>query len=180
MPQKKNSDMAELIRGKTGRVYGDLITILTVLKGIPLTYNKDMQEDKECVFDAIDTVKMCLKVFTPMIASMKIRSKNMLKAANIGFMNATDLADYLVKKGIPFRSAYKIAGEIVAHCIKQNCTLDTLPIKEYKKFNTKFEKDLYKQIEITNCVKKRTSAGGTSVQSVNKQIAYIKKALKSI
>ena len=135
MPQKKNPDMAELVRGKTGRVYGDLMALLTTLKGLPLAYNKDMQEDKEAIFDAVDTVKMCLGVFTPMISSMLVLKENMYKAAGKGFINATDLADYLVKKGMPFRTAYKHVGEIVAYCIKENLILENLPIEKYKEFD---------------------------------------------
>ena len=134
MPQKKNSDIAELVRGKTGRVYGDLIALLTTLKGLPLAYNKDMQEDKEAVFDSIETVKKCLKNFAPMIATMSVKKENMYAAAQGGFINATDLADYLAKKGLPFRSAYKIVGEIVAYCISNNKVLDTVSIEEYKNF----------------------------------------------
>ncbi len=177
MPQKKNSDMAELVRGKTGRVYGDLMGILTVLKGLPLAYNKDMQEDKELVFDALDTVKMCLDVFAPMVATMKGKRDNMKAAAQKGFINATDLADYLVKKGEPFRSAYKICGEVVGYCIKQDKTLETLSIEEYKKFSDAFGEDLYAEIDIVNCVNKRISAGGTAVSSVEKQIAYVRESL---
>ena len=175
MPQKKNSDMAELVRGKTGRVYGDLMGILTVLKGLPLAYNKDMQEDKELVFDAADTVKMCLDVFSPMVAEMKANRENMKAAALKGFINATDLADYMTKKGEPFRSAYKICGEIVGYCIKTGNTLETLSIKEYKKFSDLFEKDVYDEIDIKNCVNKRVSAGGTAISSVEKQIEHIRK-----
>ena len=175
MPQKKNSDMAELVRGKTGRVYGDLTGILTVLKGLPLAYNKDMQEDKELVFDAADTVKACLDVFAPMVAEMKANRENMKTAAAKGFINATDLADYLTKKGEPFRSAYKICGEIVGYCIKQGKTLETLSLEEYKKFSDLFGKDVYGEIDIKNCVNKRISAGGTAVSSVEKQIEYVRK-----
>ncbi len=178
MPQKKNPDMAELVRGKTGRVYGDLMSLLTVLKGLPLAYNKDMQEDKECIFDAVDTVKMCLKVFTPMIDTMTVNRENMLAAANGGFINATDLADYLVKKGLPFRSAYKISGQIVALCIERHLTLETLPFEEYKKFSPLFEDDLYNEISLKTCVNKRISEGGTSVSSVEKQIKYITDYIK--
>lgn len=177
MPQKKNSDMAELVRGKTGRVYGDLMGILTVLKGLPLAYNKDMQEDKELVFDALDTVKMCLDVFAPMVATMKGKRENMKAAASKGFINATDLADYLVKKGEPFRSAYKICGEVVGYCIKQDKTLETLSIEEYKKFSELFDNDLYEEIDIMNCVNKRISAGGTAVSSVEKQILKVRSVL---
>lgn len=177
MPQKKNSDMAELVRGKTGRVIGDLTGIMTVLKGLPLAYNKDLQEDKELVFDAVDTVKMCLDVFTPMIHSMTVNRDNMRAAASKGFINATDLADYLVKKGEPFRAAYKICGEIVGYCINSGKTLETLDLKEYKSFSELFENDLYSAIDIVNCVNKRISEGGTSVVSVEKQIAEIRELL---
>ena len=177
MPQKKNSDIAELARGKTGRVYGDLVAILTVLKGLPLAYNKDMQEDKESVFDALDTVKSCLAVFTPMLATMKALTGNMKSAASKGFINATDLADYLVKKGRPFRSAYKICGQVVSYCVKNGKTLETLAIQEYKTFDELFENDLYNDIDITNCVNKRISEGGTAVSSVEKQIKEVRERL---
>ena len=177
MPQKKNSDMAELVRGKTGRVYGDLVSLLTVMKGIPLAYNKDMQEDKEPVFDAIDTVIMCLKVFTPMIATMKVNSENMHQAAREGFINATDLADYMVKKGLPFRSAYKISGLIVAECIRSGQVLETLPLDEYKKYWDQFEEDLYEAIDLKNAADTRTSKGGTSRASIREQIELVKKKL---
>ena len=173
MPQKKNPDMAELVRGKTGRVYGDLMALLTTLKGLPLAYNKDMQEDKEAIFDAIDTVKMCLGVFTPMIATMTVLKDNMYKAAQKGFINATDLADYLVKKGMPFRTAYKHVGEIVAYCIKENLVLESLPIEKYKQFSDLFLDDLYNEISLETCVNKRISAGGTGMQSANKQIEFL-------
>ena len=178
MPQKKNPDMAELVRGKTGRVYGDLMGMLTVLKGLPLAYNKDMQEDKEGVFDAVDTVKMCLKVFIGMIQGFKANTENMLAAAKKGFINATDLADYLVKKGMPFRSAYKICGQIVAACIASGKVLETLELSEYKKFSDLFEGDLYSEIDLKNCVEKRISAGGTSVSSVESQISAVRNKLK--
>ncbi|MBQ6874100.1 MAG: argininosuccinate lyase [Clostridia bacterium] len=177
MPQKKNPDMAELVRGKTGRVYGDLMGTLTMLKGLPLAYNKDMQEDKEAIFDAIETVKMCLGVFTPMIATMTVLKDNMYKAAQKGFINATDLADYMVKKGLPFRSAYKIVGQIVAHCIEKGEVLDTLPMESYKSFSDIFEDDLYNEISLETCVKTRISAGSTGPESVKKQIEYINKFL---
>ena len=178
MPQKKNADMAELIRGKTGRVYGNLMGILTVLKGLPLAYNKDMQEDKEAVFDACDTVKMCLKVFVPMIETLKANTGNMKRAAQTGFINATDLADYMVKKGLPFRSAYKISGQLVALCIKENKVLEELPLATYKEYSPLFQEDLYEEIDLVNCVEKRISEGGTSVASVKAQIAYVKEVLK--
>ena len=180
MPQKKNSDMAELCRGKTGRVYGDLMAILTVLKGLPLAYNKDMQEDKESVFDGVDTVKNCLSVFVPMIAAMKALKENMLSAAKKGFINATDLADYLTKKGLPFRSAYKIVGSIVGDCIKNGKTLEDLKIEEYKAYSEVFENDLYNEIDLTTCVNKRVSKGGTSVVSVEAQIEYVKEIFENL
>lgn len=177
MPQKKNPDMAELVRGKTGRVYGDLFALLTVLKGLPLAYNKDMQEDKEAVFDAADTVQMCLKVFIPMLETMQVNTEAMLNAAREGFINATDLADYLVRKGLPFRSAYKISGSIVARCIKDGTVLEALPLEVYREYSELFEDDLYAAIDLAACVERRISEGGTSVASVEKQIEYVKKAL---
>ena len=180
MPQKKNPDMAELVRGKTGRVYGDLMGLLTTLKGLPLAYNKDMQEDKESVFDACDTVKMCLKVFTGMVSTMTAREENMKKAAQKGFINATDLADYLVKKGMPFRSAYKISGQLVARCIRENRVLEDLPLEVYRESSELFEEDVYREIDLTTCVEKRISEGGTSVASVDSQIAWVRAQLDSL
>ncbi len=177
MPQKKNPDMAELVRGKTGRVYGDLMALLTTLKGLPLAYNKDMQEDKESIFDACDTVKMCLDVFCGMLSGMKAIPENMKKAAQGGFINATDLADYLVKKGLPFRTAYKISGSVVAYCIQNGKVLETLTLEEYQNFSELFENDLYKEIDLTTCVEKRISEGGTSFASVEKQIAFVKERI---
>ena len=177
MPQKKNPDMAELVRGKTGRVYGDLMALLTTLKGLPLAYNKDMQEDKESVFDACDTVKMCLKVFCGMVDTLKANTDNMKLAAQKGFINATDLADYLVKKGLPFRSAYKISGQLVALCIRKNTVLEELPLDEYRQFSPLFDEELYEAIALMGCVEKRISEGGTSVSSVEAQIAYVKQVL---
>ena len=174
MPQKKNPDMAELVRGKTGRVYGNLMALLTTLKGLPLAYNKDMQEDKEAIFDSIDTVKMCLEVFAPMIATMKVNKDNTYKAAQKGFINATDLADYLTKKGMPFRAAYKIVGTIVAECIDRDCVLDTYPLSEYKKHSELFAEDLYHEISLETCVEKRNSYGGASSGSVKKQIEFVR------
>ena len=174
MPQKKNSDMAELVRGKTGRVYGDLMGTLTMLKGLPLAYNKDMQEDKESVFDGIETVEKCLDIFTPMLSTMKVKKENMREAAGKGFINATDLADYLTKKGMPFRSAYKIVGGIVASCIASGKVLETLPMETYKSFSDLFEDDLYEEISLDTCVKKRISAGSTGPESVNYQLALVK------
>ncbi len=179
MPQKKNPDMAELVRGKTGRVYGDLMGLLTTLKGLPLAYNKDMQEDKESVFDACDTVIMCLDVFTGMVSSMKAKTDNMLKAAQKGFINATDLADYLVKKGLPFRSAYKISGQLVAKCIKEDKILETLTLDEYKEFSELFESDVYNDIDLKVCTEKRISKGGTSVSSVEEQIKFVTEYIKN-
>ena len=180
MPQKKNPDMAELVRGKTGRVYGDLMGILTVLKGLPLAYNKDMQEDKEGVFDACDTVKMCLKVMAGMLPGMKAKTENMLSAAAKGFINATDLADYLVTKGLPFRSAYKISGALVAKCIREGKTLETLTMEEYKEASPLVGEDVYEHIDLRVCVEKRQSAGGTSVGSVEAQIRAVREALESL
>ena len=177
MPQKKNPDMAELIRGKTGRVYGDLMALLTTLKGLPLAYNKDMQEDKESVFDAVDTVKMCLSVMTPMIAGMRVHADRMKAAAQGGFINATDVADYLVKQGMPFRAAYKIAGELVARCIAEKTVLEELPLSVYQSYSDLFKEDLYAEIDLLTCAEKRASEGGTSVASVDAQIAYVKEKL---
>ena len=177
MPQKKNPDMAELVRGKTGRVYGDLLALLTTLKGLPLAYNKDMQEDKESVFDAVDTVKMCLPVFGGMISTMTANAERMLQAAREGFINATDLADYLVKKEMPFRSAYKISGQLVAACIRENTVLEALPLETYRKYSDLFGNDLYDAISLRACVEKRASEGGTSLASVKAQIAYVKEQL---
>ena len=177
MPQKKNPDMAELVRGKTGRVYGNLMALLTTLKGLPLAYNKDMQEDKEAVFDSIETVEKCLSVFAPMIATMRVNSENMYKAAQGGFINATDLADYLVKKGLPFRSAYKTVGQIVAECIEKKTVLDELPLEAYKAHSELFDNDLYDDIKLETCVEKRISAGGTCAESVNMQLEQIRKFL---
>jgi len=175
MPQKKNPDIAELVRGKTGRVYGDLMGMLTVLKGLPLAYNKDMQEDKESIFDAIDTVKQCLTVVPPMIRTMKALPENMLRAAQKGFINATDLADYLTKKGEPFRSAYKTTGQIVAWCIANNKVLEEMTLAEYKEFDPQFEADVFEAIDLRRCVESRISAGGTNQASADEQIKYIQK-----
>jgi len=178
MPQKKNPDMAELVRGKTGRVYGDLMGTLTMLKGLPLAYNKDMQEDKESIFDALETVKKCLSVFTPMLETARVLKDNMYKAAQKGFINATDLADYMVKKGLPFRSAYKTVGQIVAHCIDTNQTLEGMPLAEYQQFSDLFAEDLYEEISLKTCVEKRISAGGTGLASAQMQIAYLREFVK--
>lgn len=177
MPQKKNPDMAELCRGKCGRVYGDLMALLTVMKGIPLAYNKDMQEDKETVFDACDTVKMCLRVFTEMISGMKALTANMRTAAQKGFINATDLADYMVRKGLPFRTAYKLSGQIVADCIARNLVLEDYPLEDYKAHSPLIAEDVYEAVDLAACVEKRVSLGGTSVSSVRQQIEYVRNQL---
>lgn len=174
MPQKKNPDITELIRGKTGRVYGDLNTLLTMMKGLSLAYNKDMQEDKEAIFDAIDTVKLCLTTFIPMIETMKVIPENMRNAAAKGFINATDCADYLVKKGLPFRDAYKITGTLVHTCIEKNLTLETLPLEEYKALCDTFDDDVYEAISLDTCVMQRKAAGGPAPESVKAQIEYVR------
>ncbi len=178
MPQKKNPDMAELIRGKTGRVYGNLMGILTVLKGLPLAYNKDMQEDKEGIFDSVDTLCACLGIMEPMLRTMKVNKDKMRAAASGGFINATDVADYLVKKGMPFRTAYKIVGQTVAMCINEKTTLEELPLEKYREMSELFGEDVYKAISLEECVEKRISKGGTCVASVEEQIAYIENLLK--
>ena len=177
MPQKKNPDVAELVRGKTGRVYGDLVTLLTVMKSLPLAYNKDMQEDKEPLFDAIDTVKQCLPVFAAMVDTMTVLPKNMAKAASGGFINATDCADYLVKKGMPFRDAYMVVGRLVNACIQMGETLDTLALKDFRAISDKFEADIYQALELKTCVNERKVPGGPSEQAVEQQIAYIQRFL---
>ena len=174
MPQKKNPDVAELVRGKTGRVYGSLITLLTVMKGIPLAYNKDMQEDKEPVFDAIDTVKMCLPVFASMIETMTVKPENMRRAALDGcFINATDCADYLVKKGLPFREAYMVVGKLVHTCIEQGENLDTLTLEEFQEVSDLFQEDIYQALYMKNCVNGRKAIGGPAAAEVARQIAAI-------
>ena len=177
MPQKKNPDVCELIRGKTGRVYGSLITLLTLMKGLPLAYNKDMQEDKIAVFDAIDTAKMCLSVFTPMFDTMTVLPENMKRAAYRGFINATDCADYLTKKGVPFRDAYKATGTLVARCIELDTTLDALPIEEYKVVSEKFEEDIYQAIDLMACVAERRSHGGPAPEIVSHEIEEMEKMI---
>jgi argininosuccinate lyase len=154
------------------------MALLTTLKGLPLAYNKDMQEDKESVFDAVDTVKMCLQVFTGMVATMKANEENMLQAARKGFINATDLADYLTKRGIPFRTAYKIVGTIVGKCVKAGLTLDEVPLEEYKSYSEIFENDLYNEISLETCIRKRISRGSTGYESVKEQIEYVEEHLK--
>lgn len=177
MPQKKNPDIAELVRGKSGRVFGDLTTLLTVMKGIALAYNKDMQEDKEAIFDAIDTVKMCLTAFTPMLDTMKVLAQNMRKAAAGGFINATDCADYLVKKGLPFRDAYKATGELVAKCIEMNLTLETLPIEEYKEICNMFDEGVYEAIGLEKCAYERSPLGGPNPDNVRAQVERVRKLI---
>jgi len=179
MPQKKNSDLAELVRGKTGRVCGDLMTLLVMLKGLPLAYNKDMQEDKEAIFDSLETVQACLEFFSPMIKSMRVHQDEMFRAAGKGFLNATDLADYLTKKGMPFRSAYKVTGQIVARCIEAGQTLEDMPLEEYRAFSDLFDSDLYPEIALERCVRKRTSSGGTGGDSLRMQLDYLRRALNT-
>ena len=178
MPQKKNPDVCELVRGKTGRVYGSLFTLLTMLKGIPLAYNKDMQEDKEAVFDAIDTVKQCLRVLTPMFSTMELRKDNMKKAALRGFINATDCADYLTKKGTPFRDAYKTVGQLVAHCVKEDKSLSDLSLEEFKLYSDVFEEDVYEAIDLKTCVRGRKVLGGPAPEEVSRQISVIEAFVK--
>ena len=171
MPQKKNPDIAELVRGKCGRVYGDLTAILTVLKGLPLAYNKDMQEDKEALFDATDTAKICLELFTSMLSTVRVNKKRMRAAASGGFINATDLADYLVKKkGMPFRDAYKVSGRLVAYCIENGKDFESLSLDEYKSFSDIFDEGIFDAINLDNCVNSRTVYGGPSLESVKHQI----------
>lgn len=177
MPQKKNPDIAELVRGKTGRVYGNLMALLTLMKGIPLAYNKDMQEDKEPVFDSIDTAKLCLGTFTPMLATMRVLEGNMRAAAAKGFINATDCADYLVRKGLPFRDAYRITGELVAQCIAKNTTLEALPLSEYNEKSPLFAQDVYDAISLETCVRGRTSFGGPAPESVRRQISFVRERI---
>ena len=174
MPQKKNSDMAELVRGKTGRVYGDLFALLTALKGLPLAYNKDMQEDKEAIFDAVDTAKKCISIFTPMMATMKVKADNMYRAAQKGFINATDCADYLVGKGMPFRTAYKLTGELVAYCTDHDIVLDELPLEVYKSKSELFDDGIFDAIKLENCVARRVSLGGCGESSVKAQLEYVR------
>lgn len=180
MPQKKNPDVTELIRGKAGRVFGDLITLLTMMKGLPLAYNKDMQEDKEAIFDAVDTVKLCLTTLIPMMQTMRVNKENMRAAAAKGFINATDCADYLVKKGVPFRDAYKITGGLVAQCIEKHLMLETLPLAAYKAASDVFDQDVYQAIALETCVKERKVEGGPSPVAVQKQIDAVKAWRKEV
>ena len=178
MPQKKNPDVAELVRGKTGRVYGDLMTLLTVMKGIPLAYNKDMQEDKEALFDGLDTALLSLQTFNGMIKTMKVKKANMKKSAAGGFTNATDVADYLVKKGMAFRSAHEVVGKIVLYCITKDIAIDDLNMEEFKNFSPIFEEDIYKAIDLLTCVEERSVIGGPSSSSVKMQIEVLEKFIK--
>lgn len=178
MPQKKNPDIAELVRGKTGRVYGSLTTLLTVMKGIPLAYNKDMQEDKEAIFDALDNTILCLEIFAEMLSTASFNKDKMRAGAGFGFINATDCADYLVKKGLPFRSAYKIVGELVAVCIEKGYSFETLPLDEYKAVSDVFENDVYKAVDLDVCVNGRNVPGGPAKEAVEKQIANLEKFIK--
>lgn len=178
MPQKKNPDVAELVRGKTGRVYGDLMTLLTVMKGLPLAYNKDMQEDKEALFDALDTVKLSVITFKGMLDTMTVKKDNMKKGAALGFTNATDVADYLVKKDLPFRKAHEIVGEIVLYCIKENSAIDDLSLEKLKEFSELFEEDIYGAISLITCVEERKVIGGPSSSSVKLQLEVLYKSIK--
>lgn len=180
MPQKKNPDIAELVRGKTGRVYGDLMALLTVMKGLPLAYNKDMQEDKEAIFDGLDTVKMCLPVFTDMLKTLTVRKENMRKGAAGGFTNATDYADYLVKKGVPFREAHGISGKTVFYCIAKDKALEDLTLEEFKSFSPLIENDVYDAISLETCVNGRTVYGGPAKEAVEKAILNAKEFLKTV
>ena len=175
MPQKKNPDIAELVRGKTGRVYGNLMALLTVMKGIPLAYNKDMQEDKEAIFDSIDNAKMCLELFADMLRTLTVKRDRLRNAASSGFINATDCADYMVKKGLPFRTAYKIVGRLVAYCIENGKTLETLSLDEYKEMSEVFDEDIYEAIDLDTCVKGRSCYGGPAPESVIRQIGIAQK-----
>ena len=179
MPQKKNSDMAELIRGKTGRVYGNMTALYTMMKALPLAYNKDMQEDKEAIFDSIDTLKLCLGIFTPMIRTMTVKRENMRSAAAHGYINATDVADYLTKRGMPFRAAYKITGQLVARAIKEKLELESLPLSVYREYSELFGEDIYDEIKLEACAARRTSEGGTSPENVDAQVRYVRELLDS-
>lgn len=178
MPQKKNPDIAELVRGKSGRVFGDLMTLLTMMKGLPLAYNKDMQEDKEAIFDAFDTVHMCLTAFIPMVDTMRVLTENMRKAAAGGFINATDCADYLVGRGLPFRDAYKATGSLVALCIDKGVNLETLPLEDYKKVCELFESDVYEAISLDRCVAMRKVYGGPAPENVRAQVQRVRELIR--
>ncbi|MBQ8914790.1 MAG: argininosuccinate lyase, partial [Clostridia bacterium] len=177
MPQKKNPDIAELVRGKTGRVYGDLTTLLTMMKGLSLAYNKDMQEDKEAIFDALDNTEICIELFTSMLATLTVNREKMLESARHGFLNATDCADYLVRRGMAFRDAYKITGALVAHCIDNKTTLESLPLSDFKSFCELFEEDVYESLDLVRCVNERKVYGGPARESVERQIEGINRFL---
>ena len=177
MPQKKNPDVAELCRGKTGRVYGDLMSLLTTLKGMPLAYNKDIQEDKEPLFDSVETVKLCIEAFIEIVDVMEVCEENMYESAKKGYINATDLADYLAAKGMPFRDAYNVSGRIVSYCLVRGCALEELPLEEFRQFSDMIEDDIYQRLDLRTCMEKRDSAGGTSPESVKKQIEYIRSVI---
>lgn len=178
MPQKKNPDVAELVRGKTGRVYGNLQTLLTMMKGLPLAYNKDMQEDKEALFDSVNTVTIALSAMIPMIDSMTVNSKRMRESASKGFINATDCADYLTKKGLPFREAYGVIGGLVKYCIDNGLTLEEVSLEKYRSLNNLFEEDIYDVIKLETCVSKREIEGGPAPEAVKKQLSQLKTKLK--
>ena len=180
MPQKKNPDIAELVRGKSARVIGDVSTLLTMMKGLPLAYNKDMQEDKEALFDAIDTVKLCLPVFTDMLKTMKVNTEKMREFAAKGFINATDCADYLVKHGKAFRDAYKTTGELVAYCIDHDLVLETLPLDIYQQHDQAFEESIYEAISLDTCVMNRKVDGGPSPVAVLKSIQIMKEKVGAL
>lgn len=180
MPQKKNPDVAELIRGKTGRVYGDLMALLTVMKGLPLAYNKDMQEDKEALFDASDTVKDCISAFILFYKSINYNKKNINLSLKKGFLNATDAADYLTRKGIPFRSSHEIVGNLVNYCIRNGKALDDLTIEEFKEYSQSFEEDIYSYIDLKKCVKNRNTFGGTSPTRVMEMIISSREYIKAM
>ncbi len=173
MPQKKNPDVAELVRGKTGRVYGSLMSLLATMKSLPLAYNKDMQEDKEPVFDAVDTVKQCVPVFSAMIETMKVLPENMLAAAKKGFINATDCADFLTKKGVPFRDAYKATGQLVYACTTKGITLEQLSLEEFRAVHPAFDEGVYEAIDLMTCVSQRGSYGGPCVAETSRQMAEL-------
>ena len=177
MPQKKNPDITELVRGKTGRVYGDLMALLTAMKALPLAYNKDMQEDKEALFDALDTAELCLEVLAPMVRTAVFHTDNMRKAAAAGFINATDCADYLVGKGIPFRDAYGMTGQLVRQCIEQGTTLEALPLEAYREVSPAFDEGVYEAIDLLNCVERRNLPGGPAPAAVEAQIAGVRAQL---
>ena len=180
MPQKKNPDIAELVRGKTGRIYGDMMSLFTTMKGIPLAYNKDMQEDKEVAFDSIDNAQNCLILFTDMLRTLKFNKNVMEKSAMKGFTNATDAADYLVVKGVPFRDAHSVIGQIVLHCIEKDCAIDDLDIDTLKKFDSHFDNDIYDAISLKTCVEKRLTIGAPGIDAMKKVIAINEDFLKSL